>query len=183
MFTITIIFWGRWGCWVFPLFNYKGNGRHWKPQMMFAKLKMCFPVTQILGACLKLNVAKNSGNQTKISKSPLMLLQRQIASYAHLDQCLEKISDLKSFTSRHFQVPYMQRTFLWGKNSPLRSAGLGISEENCCTWVIFTSTEICNLKRKPKEHRNHDDHLKNAKPVPFVALFFRICSPKQTWIQ
>lgn len=75
MFTITVIFWGRWGCWIFPLFNYKGNGRHWKLQMMFARFKMCFPVTPFLGACLKLSVAiKEQWQPNKISKSPLMLL-------------------------------------------------------------------------------------------------------------
>jgi len=77
----------------------------------------------------------------------------------------------------------MQRTFSWGKNSPLHKAGLGILEENHCTWVIFAPTEICNLKTKPKEHRNHNDDSKNTKPVLFLAFLIRIDSPKQTRIQ
>lgn len=188
MFTITVIFWGRWGCWIFPLFNYKGNGRHWKPQMMFARFKNVLSSHTVFRSLFittrgNQRTVATKQNQQKSSDAT----SETFAFYSHLlpalDQCLEKTSDLKSFSSRHYQIPYMQSTFSWGKNSPLHEAGLGVLEENCCTWVIFTPREIRDLKTKPKEHRNHDDDLKNAKPVPFVAFFIRIYSPKQTWIQ
>lgn len=85
--------------------------------------RMCFPVTPLLGACLKLNVAiKEQWQPSKISKSPLNANAETFASYSHLlpslDQCPEKISDLKSFSPRHFQKPHLQSTFSWGKHSP-----------------------------------------------------------------
>ena len=48
----------------------------------------------------------------KISKSPLMLTSEIFGSYSFLlpslDQCLQKISDLKSLSSWHYHILYMQ---------------------------------------------------------------------------
>lgn len=51
-------------------------------------------------------------------------------------------------------------------NIPLQKAGLGILEESCCTQVIFTPNEICNLETKAKEHGNHDNDFKMPNKFP-----------------
>lgn len=87
MFTITVIFWGRRGCWIFPLFNYKGNGRHWKPQMMFAKFKNVLSSHTVFRSLFittrgnqRTVATKQQWQPNKISKSPLMLLVRHLLS-------------------------------------------------------------------------------------------------------
>lgn len=75
MCTITVIFWGRWGCWVFPLFTYKGNGRHWKLQMTFAGFRNVLSSHTVLRSLFKTKRGnQRTGQPNKISRGPLMRL-------------------------------------------------------------------------------------------------------------
>lgn len=154
MVTITVIFWGRWDCWILPLFSYKRNGRTENCKWCLLDSKMCFPVTPFLGACLKLNVAiQEQWQPSKISESPLMLLLRHLLPILI---CCPPLTNAwrKSVIWNHF-VPgisqyHICRVCSLEVNIPLQKAGLGILEESCCTRVIFTSNKICNLKTKSK---------------------------------
>lgn len=122
MVTITVIFWGRWGCWILPLFSYKRNGRHWKPQMMFTRLKNVLSSHTVFRSLFKTKCGNQRTVATKQNQQKSSYAATEtFASYSHLlpslDQCLEKISDLKSFSSRHFPIPHLQSMFSWGKHS------------------------------------------------------------------
>lgn len=137
MVTITVIFWGQWDCWILPLFSYKGNGRHWKLQMMFARLKNVLSSHTVLGACLKLNVAiEEQWQPSKISKSPLMLLLRHLLPILI---CCPLLTNAwrKSVIWSHL-VPGISRYHICRVcslevNVPLQKGGLGILEESRCT--------------------------------------------------
>lgn len=170
MVTITVIFWGAEIVGYFPFLVTKGMAGTENCKWCLLDSRMCFPVTPLLGACLKLNVAiKEQWQPSKISKSPLMLILRHL--FPILICCPPLTNAWRKSVIWNHLVPGISRYHICRVRSlevniPLQKAGLGILEESCCTRVIFTPHEICNLKTKAKERRNYDNNFRMPNQLP-----------------